>query len=179
MTRLRQYFAHRRMVALWMAAAVVLAGPWTIKGCSITQPVIHDDCTVSSVHDGDTLRAACQGEKFKVRLYCIDAPEMKQKPWGRESRDYLRSLLPQGTQVQLVIRDTDRYGRQVAEVMQGKANRNLSMVRSGNAAVYNRYCPESYSDYYQAEEFARKNNAGIWKKPGLHQTPWKWRYRKR
>ena len=43
-------------------------------------------------------------------------------------------------------------GRQVAEVMQGETNQNLAMVRSGHAAVYRKYCPASYSDYYLAEE---------------------------
>jgi hypothetical protein len=39
-------------------------------------------CTVASIHDGDTLRAVCDGERLQVRLYCIDAPEMSQAPRG-------------------------------------------------------------------------------------------------
>ena len=181
MMGLGHYLAHRRMVVFWSVAAIALTVPWTLKGCSVVSvgTVVMENCTVSSVYDGDTLRAECDGEKLKVRLYCIDTPEMAQKPWGRESRDYLRSLLPQGTQIQLVIHDKDRYGRQVAEVMQGKVNQNLDMVRSGHAAVYRKYCPARNSDYYRAEVFARNNNAGIWENPGLHQSPWEWRHRKR
>ena len=174
---LSHYLAHRRMVVFWNVAAIALIGPWMLKGCSITPPVIHEGCTVSSVYDGDTLRAECDGEKLKVRLYCIDTPEMAQRPWGTESRDYLRSLLPQGSQIQLVIHDKDKYGRQVAEVMQNKTNQNLAMVRSGNAAVYRKYCPRSYADYYLAEEAAQRNKTGIWQKSGLHQSPWKWRHK--
>ena len=162
-------------------AGIALIVPWLLKGCDVVSAgsVVMDHCTVSSVYDGDTLRAECDGEKLKVRLYCIDTPEMAQKPWGRESRDYLRSLLPQGTRIQLVVHDKDRYGRQVAEIMQGEANQNLAMVSSGHAAVYRKYCPGSNSDYYLAEEYAQKNKAGIWGKPGLHQSPWEWRHRKR
>ena len=178
---LGHYLAHRRMVVFWNVAAIALIGPWILKGCDVISAgsVIRENCTVSSVYDGDTLRAECDGEKLKVRLYCIDTPEMAQRPWGTESRDYLRSLLPQGSQIQLVIRDKDRYGRQVAEVMQGKVNQNLAMVQSGHAAVYRKYCPESYSDYYLAEDVARNNKAVIWEKPGLHQSPWEWRHRDR
>ena len=178
---LQQYLAHRRMVMFWSVAAIALTGPWMLKGCDVVSAggVVMENCTVSSVYDGDTLRAECGGEKLKVRLHCIDTPEMGQKPWGRESRDYLRSLLPQGTQIQLVIHDKDKYGRQVAEVMQGKTNQNLAMVRSGNAAVYKKYCPEMNSDFYLAEEYAQRNKAGIWEKPGLHQSPWEWRHRDR
>ena len=139
--------------------------------------IVREHCTVSSVYDGDTLRAECDGEKLKVRLYCIDTPEMAQKPWGTESRNYLRSLLPQGSQIQLVIHDKDKYGRQVAEVLQDKTNQNLAMVRSGHAAVYRKYCSEKHSDYYLAEEVAQRNKTGIWDKPGLHQSPWEWRHR--
>ena len=93
-TTLQRRLAHRRMPLFWAVAAIALIGPWSTKGCSFPQPVIQEGCTVSSVHDGDTIRAECNAEKLKVRLYCIDAPEMGQKPWGRESRDTLRELLP-------------------------------------------------------------------------------------
>lgn len=57
-----------------------------------------------SVYDGDTFRAIADftGEEIKVRLSCVDAPEMKQAG-GVESRDYLRKLLPDNQQVILAI----------------------------------------------------------------------------
>jgi endonuclease YncB( thermonuclease family) len=33
---------------------------------------------VVSVHDGDTIRVLYHGGELKVRLECIDAPELKQ-----------------------------------------------------------------------------------------------------
>jgi hypothetical protein len=47
---------------------------------------------VNSIHDRDTLRVTCAGEALKIRLYCIDPPEMAQHPWGQESRDHLRRV---------------------------------------------------------------------------------------
>jgi endonuclease YncB( thermonuclease family) len=160
----------------WTVTAMALTGPWTLKGCSAPTRVRHD-CRVLSVHDGDTLRADCQGEKFKVRLYCIDAPEMGQRPWGSESRDALRELLPQNSSVRLEIHDRDRYGRYVAEVFRDGDNRNRRMVRAGQAAVYIRYCASTEFGYYQDESMARQQKTGIWEEPGLQQRPWEWRQR--
>jgi endonuclease YncB( thermonuclease family) len=171
---LGRILAHRRLLMFWVTAAVALTGPWTLKGCSVPTRV-RDDCRVLSVHDGDTLRAECHGEKLKVRLYCIDAPEMEQRPWGTESRDALRELLPQDTSVRLEIHDKDKYGRYVAEVFSDGDNRNRRMVRTGQAAVYADYCPLTRFGYYQDESAAREHMSGIWGKPGLQQRPWEWR----
>ena len=165
----------------WSVAAIALTGPWMLKGCDVVSAggVVMEDCTVSSVYDGDTLRAECGGEKLKVRLHCIDTPEMGQKPWGRESRDYLRSLLPRGSQIQLVVHTRDKYGRQVAEVIRGSKNLNRLMVQGGQAVVYPKYCPSSFTEYYRAEDQARQGGNGMWSKSGLQQMPWEWRHRNR
>ena len=175
-TGLGRVLAHRRLLVFWAVAAVALTGTWTLKGCSVPTRVM-DDCRVLSVHDGDTLRAECRGEKLKVRLSCIDAPEMGQRPWGTESRDYLRQLIPQDSSVRLEVHDKDKYGRYVAEVFRDGDNRNRRMVRAGQAAVYTDYCALTHFGYYQDESAARQRKAGIWEKPGLQQRPWEWRAR--
>jgi endonuclease YncB( thermonuclease family) len=48
-------------------------------------------------------------------------------------------------------------------------------VRSGQAAVYERYCDRA--SYFQAEREARKAKRGIWSRRGEHQTPWRYRQR--
>ena len=132
------------------------------------------DCAVNSVYDGDTMRLTCDGQRLKVRLYCIDTPEMGQRPWGKESRDYLRTLTPK--RVSVVSHGQDRYGRTIGEVFVADESLNLTMVRSGHAAVYPRYCKDR--QYYEAEREAKKGRAGIWENPGDHQRPWVWRKRK-
>jgi endonuclease YncB( thermonuclease family) len=174
--RRRKGVAHGRLLMFLSVAAVALSGPWSFKGCSVPTRV-RDDCRVLSVHDGDTLRAECEGEKLKVRLYCIDAPETGQRPWGTESRDYLRQLVPQGATVRLEVHDRDRYGRYVAEVFRDGDNRNRRMVRAGQAVVYTHYCPLIYFGYYLDETAARRHKTGLWARPGLQQRPWEWRHR--
>ncbi len=161
---------HKRMPLFWMMAFVGLVLPW-LPGLSMDA---NQTCTVNSVYDGDTMRVTCNGKRMKVRLHCIDAPEMKQRPWGKESRDYLRSITPE--HVIVISKTKDRYGRTVGEVIavgEVRKNLNLVMVRSGQAVVYPKYCNDR--QFYQAEGEAKKTASGVWEKPGTHQRPWEWR----
>ena len=45
-------------------------------------------------------------ETITIRLACIDAPEMAQTPWGQQSADRLKQLLPAGQAVQ--VREIER-----------------------------------------------------------------------
>lgn len=162
------------LTAITLAALIGIIGPWVevrTKGEAFR-------CTVRSVYDGDTLTAICEGEKTKVRFYCIDTPEMQQKPWGRRSRDHLRNLLPAGSPIQIKKHGADRYGRIIGEVLtQDGDNLNRRMVQDGMAAVYEKYCSEP--TYYQAQKTAQQASIGIWSQSGLQQTPWEYRHRHR
>ena len=70
-------------------------------------------CALDHCHDGDTCTLICAGERVKVRLHCIDAPEIGQAPWGAMSRDYLKQRAPAGAAVELVSVTRDKYGRTV------------------------------------------------------------------
>jgi len=128
---------------------------------------------VISVHDGDTMRVR-QGEKVeRIRMACIDAPELKQA-LGKESRDHLKSLVEQN-RVTLKIVDTDRYGRRVAEVFVGGKLVQAEQVKSGMAYIYERYlnnCPDAAA-VKQAEAIARSSRAGVW--GGNYIKPWDYR----
>jgi endonuclease YncB( thermonuclease family) len=137
-------------------------------------------CAVATVLDGDTMDLVCKGRKLRIRLHCIDAPELDQEPWGRRSRDHLRSITPRV--VILVPKSTkygfkDRFGRTVGEILtpdETGQNLNISQVFTGNAAVYPRYCHDDR--YYLTEEVARSATSGIWARRGLQQTPWRTRH---
>ena len=135
------------------------------------------DCTLERVLDGDTVKAICDGKKTRIRFYCIDAPEMSQRPWGTESRSYLQEILP--TYFRMNVIDTDRYGRTVGELFDPAESEsiNLKMVQQGQAAVYPYYCKEK--NFFQAEEQAKEAERGIWQTTGLHQKPWAYRRQKR
>ncbi len=170
-------FNHKRLPIFWAAAVAGIVLPWvlTIPAVSL-QPAETEICEVRSIYDGDTMTVKCGGERKKVRLYCIDAPEMKQRPWGKESRDYLRAITPE--QVKVVEHGKDRYGRIIGEVWTHdgddvQENLNLAMVWAGRAVVYPKYCRDD--EYYTAEENAAAIGSGVWEKEGDWQRPWNWR----
>lgn len=134
---------------------------------------------VLNVHDGDTIRVR-QGQKIeRVRFACIDAPELAQ-PLGKESRDYLKSLIVQnGDRVALKIVDTDRYGRKVAEVFAGSKFLQAEQVKGGMAYVYEQYlsnCPDAAA-VKQAQDLAKRSRVGVW--GGNYTKPWDYRKTKR
>lgn len=132
-----------------------------------------ETCQVRDCHDGDTCTLICAGQKTKVRLHCIDAPEMQQGGWGRKSRDVLINRLSEWSTVELRRIETDKYGRTVGVLVQDQVNINLQLVHSGWAATYPKYCREPV--YYQAQQDAEKNRRGIWREDGFQQQPWEWR----
>ena len=165
---------HSRLSLFWFVAAIGLVAPWAVQVLHSQETTTTRDCTVSSVYDGDTMRVKCDGELMKVRLHCIDTPEMGQRPWGKESRDYLRELAPRRSSVQIKGHKKDRYGRLIGVVLKDGENLNLVMVREGQAAVYVKYCHDR--SYYQAEIQAKEADRGVWGKEGEHQRPWVWRH---
>ena len=130
-------------------------------------------CSVKSVYDGDTLTASCPSGEVKVRVFGIDAPEMKQEPWGDRSKEALRGLLPRFGSVRLRVMDQDRYDRTVAQVFTDQRDVGLEMVRQGRAVVYEQY--NDSAAYRQAQAEAQKARRGIWEKPGGQQDPATWR----
>ena len=172
--KLRFLGKHNRLTLFWLLAIIGLLAPWLWKVFQ-SEITTTRECTVSSIYDGDTMRVKCDGDQVKVRLYCIDAPEMGQRPWGRVSRDYLRGLAPRGARVQIKEHKKDKYGRLVGEVINNRKNLNLVMVRAGQAAVYRQYC--KYREYAVAEDSAKNSSVGIWRKFGDHQRPWRWRHK--
>jgi micrococcal nuclease len=136
--------------------------------------------TVLSIGDGDTLRVLDAGRQVTIRLACIDAPEMAQAPYGAQSRSLLTGLAPVGTQVNLRVVATDRYGRTVAEILRGSQNVNLQMVRRGQAFAYRQYLSQcDAAAYLGAERGAQVDRLGVWSVPGAMQRPWDFRHGRR
>ncbi len=132
--------------------------------------------TVLSIGDGDTISVLERGQKLKVRLACIDAPETAQSPYGMASRNQLKALLPLGSTVSLRVQAVDRYGRSVAEVI-GKGIVNLAMVQSGQAFVYRQYLGRcDRGAYLAAERQAQSQRLGVWAVPGGMTRPWDFRH---
>jgi micrococcal nuclease len=132
---------------------------------------------IVSVGDGDTIRVRTPDKTLTVRLSCVDAPEISQRPYGQAASNRLKQLLPVGQDVTLRITDTDRYGRCVAKVYTGNTSINLALVQEGQAAVYRQYlggCPELRDRLLSAEAQAKQRRLGLWAQPNPV-MPWDYR----
>ncbi|QNI53993.1 nuclease (SNase-like) [Synechococcus sp. BIOS-E4-1] len=94
---------------------------------------------ISSCYDGDTCRSN-SGEK--IRLACIDTPELRGKRANpvpaKAARDYLRRLVV-GRDVGIRRITKDRYGRTVAELFVDGSNVQQQLVAAGHADIYWKY----------------------------------------
>lgn len=130
---------------------------------------------VIRVSDGDTIDIAVgeAGEKVRVRLYGLDAPELAQSH-GREARDFLSKLL-MNREVRVEKQDLDQFGRVVGQVFDSGLSVNLTLVASGHAWVYDRYCQAPVCHQMKNEEAqARQKKIGLWNQSDP-QPPWQWR----
>ncbi len=95
--------------------------------------------TIQNCYDGDTC-ITTEGEK--IRLACIDTPELRGKKAdpipAKEAREYLNDLVA-GSTVTIRRITEDRYGRTVAELSKGLMNIQEHLVEKGLASIYERY----------------------------------------
>jgi endonuclease YncB( thermonuclease family) len=136
---------------------------------------------VIRVADGDTITVTRGSVKEKIRFCGIDAPEVKHgdepgQPLGQESKANLQRLIDEaGKIVQLEVIESDRYGRQVAEVFAVGKFLQEEQVKAGLAYHYARYSNNcSHRDaIVSAQAIAQSNRAGVW--GGDYQKPWDYR----
>lgn len=117
-----------------------------------------------AVYDGDTITLMVGEKKEKIRLLGIDAPEMKQAPWGIRSRDFARGLvLNKSVRVETDVQPRDRYGRLLGYVYVGDTFINRELVRQGHAVLLT-YPPNvrHVEVFTAAQKEARENGRGIW-----------------
>ncbi len=165
------------LLALVFAAALVQAPPAPAASRTLAGKVV-------SVADGDTLTVATPGAgRVKVRLYGIDAPEVRHEevrgqPFGQNARRALRALTL-GRSVRVAVVDVDTHKRVVGVVYESGVDINLAMVREGWAWAYRRYLAAPYaSEYLDAEREARAKRLGLWREPNPL-PPWEYRRRSR
>ena len=94
---------------------------------------------IASCYDRDTCTTTAGG---KIRLDCIDTPELQGKRADSipaiEARDHLRSLVVRRT-VGIRRITTDRCGRTMAKLSVDGSNVQQQLVVSGHADIYWKY----------------------------------------
>ena len=115
---------------------------------------------VIRVSDGDTILIQSGSQKIRVRMYGIDAPELKQK-YGEESKKYLEKRI-MDKNVDIKVINQDQYGRKVGKVFYKNKDINLEMLETGNAWFYE-YHAKHEKDYRKAFKNAKEEKLGLWK----------------
>jgi micrococcal nuclease len=134
-----------------------------------TPPVFAEK--VMYVNDGDTLRLV-NGQR--IRIFGIDAPELKQEPFGVQSKRYLIHLV-KDKDVQLVECVGKSFKRRVCSIsVEGKDIGEL-MVMAGYAFDSPKY---SKTKYLELQSYAQENKLGMWQNQ-VPKYPWAYRKEKR
>ncbi|MCX6343963.1 MAG: thermonuclease family protein [Armatimonadetes bacterium] len=145
-------------------------GPRNVRQSASPKGSISGKCV--AVSDGDTIRVLYANSEVKVRLFGIDCPEKKQA-FGSAAKKFTSEMVF-GEDVNVDVRDTDRYGRSVGWVTtsDGRAL-NEELVRAGMAWWYSEYAPYE-TQLASLEKQARAARRGLWsdKNPT---PPWEFR----
>ena len=129
---------------------------------------------VVAVADGDTITVepVQGGDRSRVRLAGIDAPELRQ-PYGQAARVFVSEAVLY-KKVHLISERSDRYGRIVAVVeIPGVGVLQELLLEAGLAWVWPRYCRDC-KKWEAMQAKAKAQGIGLWadKKPV---EPWEWR----
>ena len=94
---------------------------------------------IKDCYDGDTCTTS-KGEK--IRLACIDTPELK--GWkadpipAKEARDFVNKLVA-NEEVFIKRITNDRYGRTVGELFKNEVNIQELIIEKGYGKIYKKY----------------------------------------
>lgn len=143
----------------------------------LTGRVIH-------VADGDTINLQVQGQRERIRLASIDAPESEGRtdrpgqPYADQAQQALTRLVANKT---LTVRcfEKDQYGRHICDVLlpDVRQTANQLMVSQGWAWAYTaskeRYLYDK--NLKKLQRTAKKQQRGLWQGANP-KAPWQWRY---
>ena len=116
-----------------------------------------DPIKIIKIYDGDTITAlTSKKEKIKIRLYGIDAPELKQ-PFGKASKRHLIDLISKQS-LNINEKGKDKYGRTLAVLHNGDQDINAQMVIDGYAWAYDKFS----KDYVAFQQNAQLLKKGLW-----------------
>ena len=131
--------------------------------------------TLLFVSDGDTLTVRAGGEKRRIRLFGVDAPELKQRR-GADALAFLEGVLTDNLTLQCQPKP-DRYQRFVCDVYTAQNLWvNKALIENGWAWHYTAYSKNA--ELAAAQIAARTAKKGLWadKNPT---PPWEWRQKQR
>ena len=147
----------------------VSTGPAT--NTIVDEEIQQEKVIITSVTDGDTLRADINGVNKPIRLIGIDTPELSHPSepvqcYSQEAKKALEDLvLDKEVILEPDISDTDKYNRLLRYIWIDEVLVNEYMTQNGYA-FSSAYPPDTkYQNRINAgEEYAKSNSLGLWAK---------------
>jgi micrococcal nuclease len=166
----------------WVRKIALLACLLVLVSCQAkNQPENNQaQVKVARVVSGQSLEVLGMAEKpnliSQVRLIGVDAPDLRQNPWGDEAKQLLETLIGDAEKpviLEFDIEAKDKIGRTLAYVWKDQKLLNEQVVRQGYALFVERSPNHKYNQRLErAQQWARLMGQGIWNsdKP-MHLTP--------
>jgi len=118
----------------------------------------------------------------RVRLIGIDAPDLRQEPWGAAAKQSLEQMIAQVNGQQLILQSVllepdvktkDNFGRWLAYVWHNGVLLNKQLIEEGYVLAVPRSPNNKYdAEFAYAQEYARIMGYGIWNpKEPMRLTP--------
>ena len=138
-------------------------------------PPIERHGKVVAVLDGDTIEILDSNNKtYRIRLSGIDCPE-KAQAFGQKAKQFTSDLCF-GKSVKVIVHSTDRYGREIGDIVLSDGTVvNEELVGAGFAWHYKQYSSDAGLAKLEVE--ARKKKLGLWADPNPI-PPWEFRRKK-
>jgi len=156
----------------WVRKIAILACLLLLVSCQgkIQLPNNQADVKVARVVSGQSLEVLGMAEQpnliSQVRLVGIDAPDLRQRPWGEQAKEQLEDLIggaEQSVTLEFDLEAKDKIGRTLAYVWKNKVLLNEELVKQGNAMFVGRSPNHKYDQRLErAQQWARLMGQGIW-----------------
>ncbi len=123
---------------------------------------------VTSVIDGDTLKAIINDEEFTIRLIGVDAPESVHprkpiEPFGIESKTFLEQrALNREVVIEFDQNKFDKYNRLLAYVYSDNHLLNSELIKNGLAKTYPYFPFQKLDEFLTIEQEAKVQKTGMW-----------------
>ncbi|QSJ16355.1 thermonuclease family protein [Nostoc sp. UHCC 0702] len=159
-------------VGVWLRRIAVLASLLLLVSCQAKgKPESNQaQVKVARVVSGQSLEVLGMAEQpnliSQVRLIGVDAPDLRQRPWGDEAKQQLENLIggaEKTVMLEFDIEAKDKIGRTLAYVWKDQQLLNEQVVKQGYALFVGRSPNHKYDlRLERAQQWARIMGQGIW-----------------
>ncbi len=166
--KIRNLLTQIRILLLFCGFLLIcLLGSCQTNNQSVDHP---SEVKVARVVSGQTLEVLGLGEQPEIisqlRLIGVDAPDLRQYPWGEKAKQSLETLIGDGNQsikLEFDLESKDKFGRTLAYVWKNNLLLNEEVIKLGYALFEARSPNHKYEQRLeQAQEWGRLMGQGIW-----------------